>query len=58
MLPVFESNVYIILTRPGYPEIAEESLGRVWAGVVRAATIVSCLGGCTGNDSFLADNRF
>lgn len=31
-----------------YPEIASSSLGSMWGEIVRTATIVSCLGGCTG----------
>lgn len=32
----------------GYPEIAASALGPIWSHVVRIATIISCLGGCTG----------
>jgi hypothetical protein len=32
----------------GYPELAAATLGPIWFYIVRCATIISCLGGCTG----------
>jgi hypothetical protein len=40
----------------GYPEIAALSMGPRWASLVQAATIISCLGGCTGYLIFFGES--
>ena len=32
----------------GYPELAADALGPSWHYIVQTATVISCLGGCTG----------
>ena len=46
----FENNREI----KGYPEMTASTLGESWYYVVQLATIISCLGGCTGYLIFLA----
>lgn len=43
-------RVYFIQTDEvkGYPEIAATALGPMWHYVVQVATVISCVGGCTG----------
>lgn len=38
-----------------YPEICGDVLGKNWALVVKAATVISCLGGCVGYLIFLGE---
>lgn len=40
----------------GYPEIAALSIGPRWASLVQIATIISCLGGCTGYLIFFGES--
>jgi amino acid permease len=40
----------------GYPEIAALSMGPKWTKVVQIATIISCLGGCTGYLIFFGES--
>jgi hypothetical protein len=49
MLLISQNTCYIRFGDvKSYPEIAGATLGSIWAYVVQIATILSCLGGCTG----------